>query len=116
VRLAWGAERTPLEAIQADYGQVLALLQGTGVRKILSQHGQRPPLSGPAQQWLTAEWIPQAIGKARARYCAIVEGADPLHRLSTQSVVSSAPAGLIFQRFSAIERAEKWLLATNLAH
>ena len=111
VRLAWSAERLSVEVIKAYYEQVLALLLNTGSHKILSDHGQRAPLSGLAQQWLTGDWIPRAIGQARARYCAIVEGADPLHRLSTQSVVSAAPAGILFRRFSAIDAAEDWLLA-----
>ena len=89
---------------------MLALLLSIGSCKILLDHGQRAPLLGPAQEWLTGDWIPRAIGQARVRYCAIVEGADPLLRLSTQSVVSAAPTGLLFQRFSAIDAAEYWLL------
>ena len=115
VRLAWGADRVPLEVIQAYYGQVLSLLKSTGTRKIMSEHGQRPPLSGAAQEWLTNTWIPLAIGQARVRYCAIVEGSDPLHRLSTQSVVSASPSGLIFQRFNNSQDAEAWLLAAALS-
>ena len=115
VRLNWSADRASLEAIKAYYGQVLAVMLSTATRKILSEHGQRAPLSGPAQEWLTGEWIPQAIGQARARYCAIVEGSDPLHRLSTQSVVSASPSGLIFQRFSDMAAAENWLLAADLS-
>jgi hypothetical protein len=114
VRLAWSADRAPLEAIQAYYGQVLSLLQSTGTRKIMSEHGQRPPLSGAAQEWLTGTWIPLAIKQARVRYCAIVEGSDPMHRLSTQSVVSASPSGLVFQRFTNAPDAETWLLAANL--
>lgn len=114
LRLSWSAERAPLDALKAYYGQALALLLSTGTRKILSEHGQRPPLSGPAQEWLTGEWIPQAIREARVRYCAIVEGSDPMHRLSTQSVVSASPTGLVFQRFNAIEAAESWLLGADL--
>jgi hypothetical protein len=49
------------------------------------------------------------MNQARTRHCAIVEGANPLHRLSTQSVVSASPAGFVFQRFSSVEVAEAWL-------
>jgi hypothetical protein len=108
-RLAWAPERPTLEHIKAFYEQVLALLLNTGTRKILSDHGQRAPLPVAAQEWLTDNWIPRAMSQARTRHCAIVEGADPLHRLSTQSVVSSSPSGFVFQRFSAIEAAETWL-------
>jgi len=114
VRLAWSAEHAPLEAIQAYYEQALALLLNTNTRKILSDHGQRAPLSGAAQQWLVEQWIPRAISQARASHCAIVEGANPMHRLSTQSVVSSAPKGIVFQRFSAVEAADAWLRSIGL--
>ena len=114
VRLAWSGERASFEAIQAYYEQVLALLLNTNTRKILSDHGQRIPLSGAAQQWLTEKWIPRAISQARTGHCAIVEGADPMHRLSTQSVVSAAPRGMMFQRFSALDAAEAWLCSIEL--
>lgn len=114
-RLVWAPERAALEVIQAFYEQVLALMLRTGTRKILSCHGQRAPLSGAAQEWLTGRWIPRAISQARVQYCAIVEGADPLHRLSTQSVVSASPAGLVFQRFATMDEAEKWLLEAVLS-
>ncbi|MDO7847518.1 hypothetical protein Q5H92_14205 [Hymenobacter sp. M29] len=108
-RLAWSAERPTLDHIKAFYEQVLALLLNTGTRKILSDHGQRAPLPVAAQEWLTTNWIPRAMSQARTRHCAIVEGADPLHRLSTQSVVSASPTGFVFQRFSNVEAAETWL-------
>ncbi len=114
VRLAWSPERLTLDTIKAYYDQVLALLLTSGSRKILSDHGQRAPLSGPAQQWLTETWIPRAMTQARTRHCAIVEGADPLHRLSTQSVVSAAPVNFVFQRFSTVEAAEAWLIGVQL--
>lgn len=109
VRLAWAPERLPLTAIQAYYEQVLSLLISTGSRRILSEHGQRAPLPVEAQQWLTTNWIPRAQTMARTRHCAIVEGANPLHRLSTQSVVSAAPPDFTFKRFDTIREAEAWL-------
>ncbi len=109
VRLAWAAERQPLETIQAFYEQVLALLQRSGVGRILSDHGQRPPLPIAAQEWLTTSWIPRAMSLARTRHCAIVEGADPMHRLSTQSVVSTAPTEFQFKRFDTFTAADAWL-------
>ena len=109
VRLAWAAERLSLADIQAYYEQVLALLISTGSRRILSEHGQRAPLPAEAQQWLVTNWIPRAQSMARTRHCAIVEGANPMHRLSTQSVVSAAPADFVFKRFDTIQDAEVWL-------
>ena len=109
VRLAWSSERVVLATIQEYYEQVLALMLNTGSHKILSCHGQRAPLPGAAQEWLTGTWIPRAIAQAGARYCAIVEGADPMHRLSTQSVVAASPSGLQFRRFAEISEADAWL-------
>jgi hypothetical protein len=111
VRLAWASERLSQGVIEAFYEQALALLSSTGSRCILSEHGQRAPISAEAQQWITANWIPRAITQARVRHCAIVEGANPMHRLSTQSVVSAAPAGLVFKRFDAMPDAEAWLIS-----
>lgn len=112
VRLAWLPERTPVEAIKAYYEQVLLLLLNTGAHKILSDHGQRAPLSGLIQQWIVENWLPRAMNQARTRHCAVVEGSDPLHRLSTQSVMSASPAGFIYKRFNTVPEAEAWLLNT----
>jgi hypothetical protein len=109
VRLVWAAERQPVETIQAFYEQVLALLKSSRVRRILSDHGQRAPLPIAAQEWLTANWIPRAMHETRTHHCAIVEGADPMHRLSTQSVVSTAPAEFQFKRFDTFAAADAWL-------
>lgn len=109
VRLAWSAERITLPDLQAFYEQALQLLGRVGVGRILSDHGQRQPLPAAAQQWLVTDWIPRAI-RAGVRYCAIVEGHDPMHRLSTQGVVASAPQGLVFGRFQDRALAEAWLL------
>ena len=109
VRLAWLPGRMSLADIQAYYEQVLTLLISTGSRRVLSEHGQRSPLPLEAQEWLTANWIPRAQTLANTRHCAIVEGANPMHRLSTQSIVSAAPADFIFKRFDTIREAEAWL-------
>lgn len=114
LRLAWGPGRVPLDAVQAYYEKTLAVLLTTGARKILSDHGQRAPLLPAAQQWLTQNWIPRAIAQAHTRHCAIVEGADPVHRLSTESVVTSAPKDFIFKRFSNAAAAETWLVSVSL--
>ncbi|AMR27318.1 hypothetical protein A0257_09565 [Hymenobacter psoromatis] len=112
--LAWGPGRLPLATIEAYYEQALALLRSTDCRRILSEHGQRAPLSAEAQAWITSNWIPRAMSQAQARHCAIVEGANPLHRLSTQSVVSASPAGFHFKRFDNFPDAEAWLLGVNV--
>ncbi|RYY21514.1 MAG: hypothetical protein EOO36_00565 [Cytophagaceae bacterium] len=114
VRLAWAAERLPPESIQAFYEQTLALLLSTRVRRILSDHGQRAPLAIAAQEWLTTNWIPRVMKEARTCHCAIVEGANPLHRLSTQSIVSTAPVGFQFKRFDNFAAADTWLRALAL--
>jgi hypothetical protein len=109
VRMAWSAERLPLDVLQAYYEQALKLLRTLGAHKILSDHGGRAPLLAAAQVWLTEDWIPRAIREVGFNYCAIVDGMDPMHRLSTQSVVSAAPAALTFKRYASVADAEAWL-------
>lgn len=109
IRLAWSAERVPLAVLQAYYEQALKLMDTLGVHRILSDHGQRAPLVAEAQSWLTNTWIPKAIAQVGLDFCAIVDGVDPLHRLSTQSVVSAAPSAVTFRRFNTVDEADTWL-------
>ena len=109
IRLAWSAERVPLEVLQAYYDHALKLMDTLGVHHVLSDHGQRAPLVAAAQHWLTHTWIPQAIAQVGFDYCAIVDGVDPLHRLSTQSVVSASPSAVTFRRFNTVDEADAWL-------
>ena len=111
VRLEWGPGRVPFEAVQACYEKALAVLLTTGARKILSEHGPRAPLLPAAQQWLTQHWIPRAMAQARLHHCAVVEGADPVHRLSTETVAVGAPAGFVLKRFATRAAAEAWLVS-----
>ncbi len=114
VRLAWGPGRIPLDMVQSFYEKALAVLLTTGARKILSEHGQRAPLLPIAQQWLTQNWIPRVVAQARAAHCALVEGTDPVHRLSTETVVWTAPAGFTFKRCATRAEAENWLAGLKL--
>lgn len=109
VELAWAAHRVELSELQAFYEQALQLMLSTGAAKVLSVHGQRQPLPPAAQRWLTTDWIPRAMRLAGVRHCAIVEGDDPVHRLSTQGVVANSPAALEYRRFQHRADAEAWL-------
>jgi len=109
IRMAWSAERVPLDVLQTYYEQALKLMSTLDVHKILSDHGQRAPLVAAAQSWLTQTWIPHAIAQVGFSYCAIVDGADPLHRLSTQSVLSASPSAVVFKRCNTVEEADAWL-------
>ena len=114
MRLAWAGERLPLEPIQVFYEQALSLLKSSGVRRILSDHGQRAPLIATAQEWLTTNWIPRVMDQARTHHCAVIEGANPMHRLALQSIVSTAPANFHFKRFDNFTAADAWLRALVL--
>ncbi|WP_324670673.1 hypothetical protein [Hymenobacter sp. GOD-10R] len=109
IHLQWSADRIQLTDLQAFYEQALLLLDNTDSRKILSEHGQRQPLSAAAQHWITREWLPRAMKQVRAEYCAIVDGSNPMHRLSTQTVITDAPSDFIFKRFDTVSEAEAWL-------
>lgn len=109
VRLVWQPGRLPLDAIQEVYEHVLLLLLRSDVRRILSEHGLREPLTQVAQEWITNSFIPRTMQQASCYHCAILEGTNPIHRLSTQSIVSAAPSGFFFRRFDTLEAADTWL-------
>jgi len=109
VHLIWSSERIAQASLENFYEQVLLLMQRTGATKVLSEHGARRPLLAEAQQWIATNWVPRAIAAVDFAYCAIVEGGDPIHRLSTQSVISASPTQLVFKRFAILAEAETWL-------
>jgi hypothetical protein len=109
VQLAWSTAKISLADTQVFYEQVLTLMRQNGARKILSEHGQRQPLSPAVQHWIIHNWIPRAMQQAQVAYCAIVDGSNPMHRLSTQTVIFEAPEGFTFKRFSTIIEAQTWL-------
>ncbi len=109
VRLEWSAQVVTLDTIQAYYEQVLALLRRQNCRFLLSEHAQRAPLTPAMQTWLTDNWIPRAMQQARVQYCAVIDGQNPIHRLATQTVISTAPTGFTFKRFADRAAAAAWL-------
>lgn len=109
VHLVWSPERITQAVLEAFYEQALLLMKRTGATKILSEHGARRPLSAEAQQWIATNWVPRAIDKGGFMYCAIVEGGDPIHRLSTQAVISTSPIQLVYKRFQLLADADIWL-------
>jgi len=113
VRLAWSAERLSLAELQAIYDQALQLMRDKDTGKLLSEHGQRAPLVAAAQAWLTGDWIPRAVAQVGLRYCAIVEGQNPLHRLSTHSVVTATRDEVVFRQFATVQEAHAWLISLD---
>jgi len=109
IQLTWSADRIQLADLQDFYEQALQLLDSTVCRKILSEHSQRQPLSAAAQHWIAHNWIPRVMKQVHVKHCAIVDGSNPMHRLSTQTVIGEAPAGFIFKRFTTVAEAETWL-------
>lgn len=112
LHLSWSATSTRPEELRAVYEHTLRALQQFGLRKLLSDHSQRPPLPATISTWLVQEWIPRAIREAGYSHCAIVENAAPLGRLAAQSIGAQLPAGqLAFRYFSAPAEAAAWLQA-----
>jgi hypothetical protein len=109
VRLSWNASSSKSAEVMGLYEHALTLLQRTGTTKILSHHGQRQPLSPELQQALAQDWIPRAVRQARLAYCAIVDGEDPILRLSAQAVASQSDTSPVFGRFPSLEEADQWL-------
>ncbi|MBC6991088.1 hypothetical protein [Hymenobacter sp. BT491] len=109
VRLSWNASSPQSAEVMGLYEHALTLLQRTAATKILSHHGQRQSLSLELQQALTQDWIPRAVRQAGLSYCAIVEGENPVQRLSVQAIVAQSATAPVFKRFRTLEEADLWL-------
>lgn len=109
-RIVWSPGRMALPAVQAFYEEVLKLALRTGRRHVLSEHGQRAPLSPEVQHWLDTNWMPRAMQQTGGLHWAVVDGQDPVHRLATQAVMNAAPTGMVIKRFADHASATFWLL------
>ncbi|WP_303309837.1 hypothetical protein [Hymenobacter sp. BT730] len=109
VRIAWQPVRVSAPELQAIYEHALNAMHYHGATKLLSLHGQRPPLPVDIQTWLVQEWIPRAIQQVHYGQCAIVEAGQPLSRLAARTIGSGLTEDLQFAFFPTEEAAHDWL-------
>lgn len=108
--LVWSTTKTSPDELRAVYEQTLRALQHFGLRKILSDHAQRPPMPTEVSNWVAQDWVPRAAREAGYSHCAVVENAAPLGRLAAQSIGAQLPTGLItFRYFGTPTEAATWL-------
>ncbi|OON69602.1 hypothetical protein [Hymenobacter sp. CRA2] len=108
--LSWSAVKASPEELRAVYEQALRAMQQQGIRKVLSNHGARPPLPAAVSTWVAEEWIPQAVRETGYSHCAVVENQSALGRLVAQSIGAQLPGKLLtFRYFPTQAEAAAWL-------
>lgn len=110
IYIAWTPAKTTPAELRAVYEQALRALQHFGLRKLLSDHAQRPPMPADISTWVAQDWIPRAVREAGYSHCAVVDNAAPLGRLAAQSIGAQlAPGLLTFRYFGLPQEAAAWL-------
>jgi hypothetical protein len=80
-----------------------------GSTRLMSVHGQRPPMPPQIQEWLTTQWVPRAMETAGYDRCAVVEAEAPLSRLAARSVGNGLTHKLRYHYFPTVREAAEWL-------
>lgn len=109
LRVTWQPTAVSVADLQAIYEHVLRAMRHYGSTRLMSVHGQRPPMPPRVQEWLTTQWVPRAIAEAGYDKCAVVEAEAPLSRLAARSVGTGLTQPLRYNYFSTVQDAAKWL-------
>jgi hypothetical protein len=109
LRVTWHPTSVSVADLQAIYGHVMRAMLHYGTSRLMTVHGQRPPMPPQVQEWLTQHWVPRAIAEAGYNKCAIIEATAPLSRLAARSIGSSLTPGLHYQYFASEQEAAEWL-------
>ena len=113
IRLTWNPVPLESDHLMAVYEHVLQAFKRHQTGRLLSIHGQRPPLPMPVQSWLAERWIPHAVAEAAYPHCAVVEAGAPVSRLAARAVADHLTPPLNYRYFGTEADAETWLLAAK---
>jgi hypothetical protein len=110
LRLTWAATPRTLADTQALLGHVALALQQRGWSKVLGNQTAMLPFSAAEQQWVSQEWLPEAVA-AGYRHGAIVVSADTYARLATAYITTNVGGlPLRYRSFDDAAEASAWLL------
>ncbi|MGY2133126.1 STAS/SEC14 domain-containing protein [Hymenobacter sp. HD11105] len=109
IRITWQSAAVSITDLQAIYEHVLRAMLYYGTTRLMSVHGERPPMPAQLQDWLAQQWIPRAIKEAGYDRCAIVEAEAPVSRLAARSISSNLSVGLRYRYFTTEQEAIEWL-------
>ena len=111
LRVHWFAQPRTLADTQALFTNMARLLKQRGWSRILVNQVAMRPFSPAEQQWVSQEWLPQAVREAGYRTGAVVVSTDTYTRLATAYIttnVSGLP--LRYRSFDTETEAVAWLL------
>ena len=110
LRAYWTTQPRALADTQALFTSMGAALRQRNWSKILVNQVAMRPFSPAEQQWVTQEWLPQAVQAQGYRYGAVVVSTDIFARLAT-SFITANVGGLPLRCRSFDQEAEAlaWL-------
>jgi len=105
LHITWQPTPVSIADLQAIYEHVLRAMLHYGTTRLMSVHGQRPPMPPQIQEWLFQQWVPRAIEEAGYDKCAVVEAEAPLSRLAARSVGNGLTQKLRYNYFPTMQEA-----------
>jgi hypothetical protein len=110
VRMSWLAGPRTLADTQALLTQMAQALRQLSWGKVLADQTLMPSFSPAEQQWISQEWLPQAVHECGYRYGAIVVSTDTYARLATAFITTSVGGlPLRYRSFDSAAQATAWL-------
>lgn len=111
LRAHWSAQPRTLADTQQLFTNMTLVLRQRGWGRILVNQVAMPSFSAPEQQWISQEWLPQAVQLGGYRTGAVVVSTDIFARLAT-SLITTNVGGLPlrYRSFDTEAGAVAWLL------
>lgn len=111
LRLHWSAQPRTLAETRAMFTTAAAALARYEWGRILINQVNMLPFSPQEQQWISQEWLPEAVRTSGYRFGAVVVATNVLTRLATAYVTTSfSDSPLRYRSFDTEAEAVAWLL------
>jgi hypothetical protein len=110
LRLHWSNQPRTFADTCAMFTTAAAALERYAWGRILINQVNMRPFSPQEQQWISQQWLPEAVRTSGYRFGAVVVATDVLTRLATSFVTASfADLPLRYRSFDAESEAIAWL-------
>jgi hypothetical protein len=111
LRLHWSDQPRLFADTCAMFTTAAAALIRYGWGRILINQVNMRPFSPQEQEWISQQWLPEAVRTSGYRFGAVVVATNVLTRLATSYVTTSfAELPLRYRSFDAEKEATAWLL------
>jgi hypothetical protein len=111
LRAHWTTQPRTLADTQALFTGMARALRQRGWSRILINQVNMRPFSAAEQQWVSQEWLPEAVREGGYRAGAIVVSTDTYARLATAYITTSVGGlPLRYRSFDTEAEAVAWLL------